>query len=76
MSEENVPNITKSDGIFSPIFVDHYVLPDIDFNGCCLINNIDIPKKLINICISSTLNLCLRNFNTDFILNKWIYKDI
>ena len=66
MSEENVRNITKSDGIFSPIFIDHYVLPGIDFNGCCLINNVDIPKKIINICISSSLNLYLRNFNTDF----------
>ena len=45
MSEENIENITKSDSNFAPTFVDHHVLPDIIFNGHCLINNIYIPKK-------------------------------
>ena len=31
MSEENIKNITKLDSIFTPTFVDHYVLPDINF---------------------------------------------
>ena len=33
MSEENIENITKADRDFSPTFVDHHVLPDINFNG-------------------------------------------
>ena len=52
MSKENIENITKSDSNFAPTFVDHDVLPDINVNGHCLINNIYIPKKVINIYIS------------------------
>ena len=47
MSEENIENITKSDSNFAPTFADHHLLPDINFNGHCLINNICIPKKII-----------------------------
>ena len=35
ISEDNIANITKSDRNFTPTFVDHHVLPDIDFNGHC-----------------------------------------
>ena len=49
MSEENIENISKSDSNFAPIFVDHHVLLDINFNGHCLIKNIYLPKKVINI---------------------------
>ena len=39
-------NITKSDSSFLPTFVDHHLLPDVNFNGHCLINdNISVPKK-------------------------------
>ena len=44
MSEENIENKTKSDINFAPTFVDHHLLPDMSFNGHCLINdNISIP---------------------------------
>ena len=56
MSEENVKIITKSGSNFAPTFVDHHLIPDINFNGHCLIDNIYIPKKVINIYISYTLN--------------------
>ena len=62
MSEENIENITKSDSNFAPNFVDHHLLPDKDFNGHCLINNIYFPKKVINIYISHTLTPWFRNF--------------
>ena len=74
MSEENIKNITKSDSNFVPTFVDHYLLPDINFNGHSLTNNISIPKKVINLCISYTLNPQLRNLNTDFTDLIWICK--
>ena len=46
MSEENIENITKSDSNFAPAFVDNPVLPDINFNGDCVIkNNISVLKK-------------------------------
>ena len=51
MSEENIENITKSDSNFAPTFVDH-LLSDINFNGYCLIKNISMPKKVINLYIS------------------------
>ena len=51
ISEENIEHITKSESNFAPTFVDHHVLPDINFNGHCLINNIYIPKKGIYIYI-------------------------
>ena len=70
MSEENIENITKSDSNFAPTFVDHHVLPDINFNGHCLINNTYIPKKVINLYVSYTLNTWLWNLNTHFTLNN------
>ena len=33
MWEETIENITKSDSNFTPTFVDHHVLPDINLNG-------------------------------------------
>ena len=66
MAEENIENITKSDYNFAPTFADHHLLPDIFINGPCLIkNNISIPKKVINLYISYTLNPQLKNLNTD-----------
>ena len=68
MSEENVENITKSDSNFAPNFVNHHVLPDINFNIHCLINNnISVPKKVINLYISYILSPCSRNLKTDYI---------
>ena len=32
ISGENIENITKLDSNFAPTFVDHHVLPDIDFD--------------------------------------------
>ena len=73
MSEENIESITKSDSNFTPTFVDHQVLPDINFNGHCLINDIYISKKVINIYIFYTLNPWLRNSNTDFTLQNCLF---
>ena len=75
MPEENIKNITKSDSIFEPTFVDHHVLPDINFNGHCLIN-ISITKKVINLCISYILKPWLRNLNTDFTLKNCLFGSV
>ena len=37
MSGGSIENITKSDSKFKPIFLDHHFLPDMDFNGLCLV---------------------------------------
>ena len=39
ISEEYIENITKSNN-FIQTFVDHYLLQEIIFNGCCLIKKI------------------------------------
>ena len=72
----SIENITKSDSKFPPTFVDHYVLPDINFNGCCIINNISTPRKVINLYISSKLNPRLKNLNTDFTLNICLFGSV
>ena len=33
MAEESIENVTKSDSNFVPIFADHHLLPDTNFNG-------------------------------------------
>ena len=77
MSEENIENITKSNSNFAPTFIDHHVLPDINFNGHCLMNNnISIPKKVINQYISYILNSWLRNLNTDFTLKNCLFGSV
>ena len=77
MSEENIENITISNGNFAPTFVDHHVLPDTNFNGHCLIKDkISIPKKVINLYISYTLGLQLRNLSTDFTLGNCLFGSV
>ena len=77
MSEENIENITKLDSNFAPTFVDHHLLPDINFNGHCLIKtNVSIPKKVINPYISYTLNPQLRILKTDFSLGNYLFGSV
>ena len=64
MSEENFENKTKSDSNFTPTFIDHHLLPEIDFDRYCLINNnMSIPKAVINLYISYTLTQWLKKLN-------------
>ena len=67
MSEENIENITKSDSNFEPTFVDHHLLPDITFTGHFLINNIYIPKTVINLYVSYT-NVKINNVNPLYLI--------
>ena len=77
MPKENIENITKSNSNVAPTFVDQHVLPDIIFNGHCLIkNNISIPKKVINLYISYTLDSQLRNLNTNFTLGNCLFGSV
>ena len=62
---------------FARIFVDHYLMPYLNFNGHCLIkNNISIAKKVINLYISYTLGLQLRNLNTYFTLGNCLFGSV
>ena len=76
ISEENIENITKSDSNLAPTFVDHHFLTVINFNEHCLINNISIPKKVINLCISYTISPWLRNLNINFTLGNCLFGSV
>ena len=77
MSEESIGNIAKSGSSFAPTFVDHHVLADINFDRHCLVKkNIFIPEKVINLYISYTLGLQLRNLNTDFTLCNCLFGSV
>ena len=76
MSEKRIKNINKSGSNFASTFVDHHALPDINFNGHCLINNIYIPKKVINIDMSYTLTVWIRNFKTSFVLKNCFFGSV
>ena len=74
MSEESIENITTSSSLFATTFINHYILPDVNFNGHRLINNnISVPKIVINICISYVLSPWLKNLNTDFTLKNCFF---
>ena len=67
MSKEIIGNINRSDSNFAQTFVNHHLLPDINFNGHCLINNkIYIPKKVINLYISYLLKSMVKKFKHRF----------
>ena len=56
MSEWSIENITKSDRNLVPTFAGHHLFQDMTFNGHFLIkNNLFIPKKVINLYISSII---------------------
>ena len=64
ISEETIEIITKSNSLFVPIFVNHYILPDVSFNGYCLINkNISVLKNVTSLYISYKINPWLRDLN-------------
>ena len=69
MSEKSIKNIIKSDSNFALTFNYHHLLSDMNFNEQFnKKNGIYIPRKLVNLHISYTLVLKLRNLNTDFTL--------
>ena len=76
MSEGHIENITRSDSNFAPILVDYHLLPDIYFNGHCLINDISIPEKVTKISISYALIPWLRNLNTDFTFKSCLFGSV
>ena len=48
--EERMEDITTSDRNFSATLIDYY-LPDVQFSGRCLVNNINTSIKTINLYI-------------------------
>ena len=73
MAEASMENITKSSSLFAAIFVNHYILPDVNFSGNCLIDN-NIKNKYIN--VSYILNQQTRDLITDFTLGNCLFGSI
>ena len=71
---ENAENITKLDSNFASTLVDHHLLQGINFNEQWLANKIFIPKRVINLYTSYTLNP--RNFNADFTLGNCLFGSV
>ena len=63
---------TKSDSSFAPTFVDYHLLPNINFNRHCLINNISVPKKNKSIYFLRTRST-IKNLNTDFTFGNCLF---
>ena len=45
MWEERLKNITKSDSNFTPTIANHHLLPDMNFDGHCLIKTVFLSLK-------------------------------
>ena len=77
MSAESIENITKSGSSFAPAFVDHYLLPDENFNGHCLIkNNITPPKRIMSLYTSYKLTPWSRNLDKVFPLDNSLFGSV
>ena len=76
MPEENIEHLNKTDNKFAPNFFVYHLLPVKNFNGPCLINNISIPKKVINLYIFYGLGLQLGFLNTYFTWGNCLFGSV
>ena len=75
-AEENIENMTTSNSKLALALINYYPLPDIKFNGDCLINNNIIASGMMNIYISYTLDRWSRDLHTDFTLGNWLFGSV
>ena len=76
-SEKGIENITTSDSNFPPILINYYPLPDIKFNGNCLINNKKDPSlDAANLYICYKLDWWSRYLDTDFTLGNCLFGSV
>ena len=69
MPEESIENISKSDSNLARNIVDHHFLPDMSFNGHCVIKNIIfITKKSNKSIYFLRIMYTIRKLNKDFML--------
>ena len=76
MSEKSIENITSKEQNFGPTWIDSYPLPDVKFNGHCLINKSPGSVKVINLHISYTFDPCSRDLNIKFTLDNWLFGSV
>ena len=77
LSEESVENITTSDSNFAQTLITYYPLPDIKFNGNCLIiNNNDPSLDAVNLYIYYELDRRSRDLDTGFTLKNCLFGSV
>ena len=77
LSEESIENISATDSNFASTLINYYPLPDIKFNGHCLINNNNEPSLgAVNLYICYTLDRWSRDLNTDFTLGICLFGSV
>ena len=54
----------------------YYLLPDIKFDGQCLINNNNTSLSITNLYICYTLYRWSRDLNTDYLLYNWLFGSV
>ena len=70
-------NKTTSDSNFAPTLINFYPLPDIKFNGHCLINNNnDSSLDIVNLYICYTLDRWSRDLDTDYTLGNCLFGSV
>ena len=68
--------ITISDNKSAATLIDYY-FPDVQFNGHCLVRNINTSLKIINLYICYTLDQWSRDLNTDLnTLNNLLFGSV
>ena len=68
MSQKSTEYITTSGNNFTPTLVNFYTLRGVKFNGN--------PKKVINLYISYTLDICSRNLNIFFSFGNCLFGSV
>ena len=76
MLEENIENITNSESNFAPPFVNHHLLPAINVNRDCLINNISVPKKSNKSIYFLHIKFMVKKFKQKISLNNCLFGSV
>ena len=76
MLEENIENITNSESNFAPPFVNHHLLPAINVNRDCLINNISVPKKSNKSIYFLHIKFMVKKFKEKISLNNCLFGSV
>ena len=76
MSRESIENITESRSIFAPTFVDHHLLPGMNFSEHCLIKKYFYPWTVNKSVYILHTRSTIKKFNTDFTLGNCLFGSV
>ena len=76
MSETSIRNIGSVDS-FAQSLIEHHLLPRVLFvRKCSRMSGIFFHQKVVNLCISDTLNPWSRDLNTDFTFGNFLFRAV